>query len=103
MLPLQLIFSRKTAIRMQRNGHHLTQTPNHLSKLETCKDSVVKILKPWWLLQGVEKNLPESVKMVWPIDCWSVHISKNFREWLKDVHSNWLCIVFVPANSTSKL
>jgi DDE superfamily endonuclease len=112
MLPLQLIFGGKTkqvvpsgeaAELMQRTGHHLTNTANHWSTLETCKDFVLKILKPWWLMQKLSLRLLEHVKMVWLIDCWSVHISKAFREWLKNEHSNWLCVVFVPANCTSKL
>lgn len=112
MLPLQLIFGGKTnkvvpkgeaAEEMQRSGHHLTNTANHWSNLETCKDFVLKILKPWWLLQKVNKDLPQTVKMVWLIDCWSVHVSKAFRDWLKNEHSTWLCVVYVPANCTSKL
>ena len=48
-------------------------------------------------------TLPETVKLVWLIDCWSVHICKAFREWCKMVHGQWLCVVYVPANCTSKL
>jgi hypothetical protein len=38
--------------------------------------------------------------MVWLIDCWSVHISKDFRAWIKRNHPK-IHLLFIPANCTS--
>jgi hypothetical protein len=40
--------------------------------------------------------------MVWIIDCWSVHISVEFRNWIKIKHTNIL-LILVLANYTSEL
>jgi hypothetical protein len=40
--------------------------------------------------------------MVWIIDCWSVHISEEFHNWIKNEHTNIL-LILVPANYTSDL
>jgi hypothetical protein len=32
-----------------------------------------------------DNNLPEQQPMLLIIDCWSVHKSKEFREWMDDV------------------
>jgi len=40
--------------------------------------------------------------MMWLIDCWSVHISTEFRGFMKENSPNIL-LLFVPANYTSKL
>jgi hypothetical protein len=112
MLPLQLIFQGKTTrvvpkgqatLRLKANGHHLTSSINHWSNVLTCQEFVVKVLRVWWEQKREEMKLPLTVKMVWLIDCWSVHISKAFRDWCKQEHEDWLCVVYVPANCTSKL
>jgi len=46
-------------------------------------------------------NLQENQKLVWLIDCWSVHKSKQFVIYIKG-HPNIL-VVFVPTNCTSEL
>ena len=38
--------------------------------------------------------------MIWLIDCWSVHISKEFREWMKNHHPK-IHILYILANCTS--
>jgi hypothetical protein len=112
LLPTQLIFQGKTnrvvpkgeaAIRLQNSGHLLTSTINHWSNLQTCKDFVLQMLKPWWIRKVSELALPETVKLIWLIDCWSVHVSRAFREWCKEEHSSWMCTVYVAANCTSLL
>ena len=112
LLTTQLIFQGKTsrvvpkgeaAERLKFAGHHLTSTINHWSSLDTCKEFVLQVLKPWWKKIIAEKRLQETVKLIWLIDCWSVHVSKAFREWCKEMHSSWMCTVYVAANCTSQL
>ena len=45
-------------------------------------------------------GLDEETKLIWLLDCWTVHISKDFICWLKISHPHIL-LIFVPANSTS--
>jgi len=45
---------------------------------------------------------PDSQKMVWLIDCWKVHISAGFREWMLDLFP-FIKTMFIPANCTNKL
>ncbi len=40
--------------------------------------------------------------MVWLIDFWSVHKSKEFQDWMKSKFPS-VCIIFIPANCTSVL
>jgi hypothetical protein len=47
-------------------------------------------------------DLPNNQKMVWFIDCWNVHCSSKFQDWMKEKYPN-ICLLFVPTNCTSKL
>ena len=38
--------------------------------------------------------------MIWLIDCWSVHISKEFRGWMKN-HNPKIHILYILVNYTS--
>jgi hypothetical protein len=40
--------------------------------------------------------------MVWLIDCWKVHMSEEFQNWLKENHP-FVHYLYVAANCTSKL
>jgi hypothetical protein len=68
-LPFQVIFQ----------GWHVTFTSNHWSTLDTCKAFVDKILSSYEKAQIIELGLPDHQEMIWLIDCWSVHISHEFR------------------------
>ena len=59
-----------------------------------------KILQPYREKQVEEMDLEKDSKLIWLIDCWSVHMSKVFILWLKDFHPEIL-LIFVPANCTS--
>jgi hypothetical protein len=47
----------------------------------------------------VELNLPQSQCSLWKIDCWSVHKSEEFWDWMKETHPS-IIISFVPGNCT---
>jgi hypothetical protein len=51
------------------------------------------------VLRRLDGADPDKEYFEWKIDCWSVHISKEFRDWMKATHP---CIVlmFVPGNCT---
>ena len=67
---------------MNMQDKNLTFSHNHWSTLDTCKEFVKKILLPYKDLQVELLNLPAMHDMIWLIDCWSVHISKEFLEWM---------------------
>ena len=64
------------------------------------KDYIRLIIKKWVDSKAREHNilLPHVILL---IDCWSVHTSKAFREWIKGAYPTYH-LLFVPANCTSK-
>ncbi len=112
LLPLQLIFQGKTtvvvlkdpgAVAARAKGWHLTMSSNHWSNQQTMREFVDQVIMPWHAKQCEELGRASSSQhYIWNIDCWKVHISEEFRGWLKENHS-LLHLVFVPANCISKL
>lgn len=111
LLPMQIIFTGKTKRSLPKtdvakiclaDGFHLTMSLNHWSNLETCQQFVHRILVPYFERIMKELQLPPNQKMVWLLDCWSVHKSQAFLTWMKREHPH-ICVLFVPANCTSKL
>lgn len=109
MLPLQLVFSGKTAASLpkleirndvQLLGWELTQTENHWSNLASMCSYVDNIIQPYIRAVTKELQLPGDPKAVCLFDCWSVHKSREFQGELKTKHPNILPL-FVPANCTS--
>jgi hypothetical protein len=84
VLPFQIIFQGRTtavvpkdteARAAEARGWHLTHSSNHWSNQQTMKDFVTKILLPWHAKQCEKLGLDASnQKLIWLIDCWSVHI-----------------------------
>ncbi len=112
LVPLQLVFQGKMeavvpkdedAKRVVAAGWHLTMSENHWSNFVTMKSFVEKVLDLWRVKKCEELGLaPDSQKMVRLIDCWKVHISTGFREWMLDLFP-LIKMMFVPTNCTSKL
>ncbi|KAL2641358.1 hypothetical protein R1flu_008945 [Riccia fluitans] len=112
MLPGQVIFEGSTsrsrphcseARALTSQGWNLTQSVSHWTTLEKLQEFVEKLLVPW--IASTCKRLgldPKKQKSVWIIDCYKVHLRKEFREWMKD-HYPLIIILLVPANTTSKL
>jgi hypothetical protein len=80
----------------------LVFSSNQWSTIDTYKDLVGKILSSYRTTQIKELQLPTNQEMLWLIDCWSVHISKEFRSWIKRNHPE-IHLLFIPANCTSIL
>jgi hypothetical protein len=64
---------------------------------------VQKVLHPYFEGKCFDLGLnPLTQRMIWLIDCWSVHISAEFRGSMKENFPHIL-LLFVPTNCTSKL
>jgi hypothetical protein len=107
LLPFQVIFTSTTSKSLppQNEGcleerWHLTYNGNHWSNLETYKKFVEKILQPYRLKKLLELNLDEDSKLLWLLDCWSVHMLHEFIDWVKEVHPT-IVLVFILVNCTS--
>lgn len=113
MLPLQLIFTgsesstralpdTNSVSQLIKDGWHLTQTPTHWSTMRTMKDFVKKILVPFYEFHFERLNITlEQRKAVWILDCWAVHKSKEFRNFLSSNYP-WIFLIYVPASCTGK-
>jgi hypothetical protein len=79
ILPFQVIFTRitkkclppmNTGQKLCKNvGWHITNSSNHWSNLNTCKDFVQKILQPYRLKQVEVFGLNKETPIIWLIDC----------------------------------
>jgi hypothetical protein len=61
-----------------------------------------RILQPYRIQQIEVLQMDKGIKLIWLIDCWSVHKSKEFISWVKEKHPNFL-LISVPANYTNLL
>ena len=68
---------------------------NHWSTLSTMKSYVQHILVPYF--EGHRED--HNQICIWQIDCWSVHQSAEFRNWMYQTYP-WIRIHYVPANCT---
>jgi hypothetical protein len=107
---LQVIYHGKTyqslppvhpCQRSKSAGWHLTSTSNHWSNLVTMKAMVTNIIEPYGNATAARLGLPDTQKVWWIIDVWSVHVSEAFRTFLKGCPL--ILVLFVPPNCTSKL
>jgi hypothetical protein len=71
-------------------------TETYWSNAKTMRSFVNNILVPYFAEQKKIIGLPPSQKCIWQIDVWSVHRSKDFRDWMKTNHSN-IILHYVPA------
>jgi hypothetical protein len=63
---------------------------------------VERILQPYRVQQTEILQMDKETKLIWLIDCWSVHKSKELISWVKEKHPEIL-LIFVLANCTSVL
>ena len=109
LLPLQLIFKGSTDASVPPHtdasrtaGFHLTKTQNHWSSQASMQEWCKHILVPWRDKMIQEHNLPNNAAVALQLDVWSVHISKEFREFVGKDHP-YIRLVYIPPNCTSKL
>ena len=95
-------FKAGSVMERRLRGWHLTQTRNHWSSLASMQDFVAKSIKPWVRAKARELELREEhTHCILLIDCWSVHTSEEFRQWMRTEYPNHH-LTFVPAGCTSK-
>jgi hypothetical protein len=63
-----------------------SKTKTYWSTQETMHTFVNEILVPYCSKQKIKLGLPESQKLIWQIDIWSVHRSEELRAWMKASH-----------------
>lgn len=110
LLPWQVIYAGATRtvipdvveLAMARaRGWHFTYTTNNWTNLHTTREYVRFVLNPWYRRRCVEKGVePGQQKMLWLIDCWSVHCNPRFRQWMADTYPH-IIVMFIPPNMTS--
>jgi len=111
-LPFQVVFTNTMHKTLPLNNEGkfmyinnwwgITFSENHWSTFETTKRFVHKILLSYLHSQIKQLGLPKHKKMVWLLDCWFVHKSKEFLDWMKEDHPNIL-VIFIPTNCRNEL
>lgn len=112
MLPLQAIYTGHTTKSCpNKSAPHYDESINagfrfdpsgtktYWSNHDTMHALVDDIIAPFFARKKKELGLPESQKSIWYIDVWSVHRSKEFREWMKKNHPT-IIVLFVPGGCT---
>ncbi|KAF5372041.1 hypothetical protein D9615_008034 [Tricholomella constricta] len=77
-----------------------SKTSTYWSTQETMKNFVNKILVPYFDHVIRRDNLRPDQRRLWQIDCWSVHRSEEFMNWMGANHP-LIIVNFVPARMTS--
>ncbi|KZV80767.1 hypothetical protein EXIGLDRAFT_578050, partial [Exidia glandulosa HHB12029] len=69
------------------------------STQQSMCDYVTKILVPYLERAKEEENLDPEQEALVQLDCWSVHRSEEFRNWLETTYP-WIKLDFVPGGCT---
>jgi DDE superfamily endonuclease len=112
VLPFQVIYKGSTATSLpskncrsrkeaEEAGFLLkaSMTKTYWSTQQTMKNFVNKIMAPHFDSMKVRLSLPPDQRSLWQIDCWSVHRSDEFLNWMGKNHETILTH-FVPACMT---
>lgn len=111
MLPPQLIFQGKTkrclpapAIRepLEDSGWDFTYSTNHWANQTTMTEIMAEVISPYLMATKQTLGLQPKHKAVLLLDCWKVHRSAEFQNFLKRDYSDVIPL-FIPAGCTSKL
>ncbi|KAG2433645.1 hypothetical protein HYH02_012573 [Chlamydomonas schloesseri] len=104
ILPTQLIFQGKTKQSLpseevrkkpEFKGWDFTCTTNHWASLATMKAYVTKVLVPYF--NAHKRSTHQSCVLM--LDCWSVHRSQAFRDWMRETYP-WIKLLYVPTGCT---
>ncbi|KAJ7304728.1 hypothetical protein DFH08DRAFT_639352, partial [Mycena albidolilacea] len=112
LLPIQSVFSGRTAAscpspasNRYREAVELqysmvpSLTATYWSNHDTMHLLVNLIIAPYFEAKKKELGLPPSQFSIWIIDCWSVHKSREFLDWMKVNHPT-IIVLFVPGGCT---
>lgn len=76
-----------------------SMTKTYWSTQATMRNYVDYVLAPYYARRKTELNLPQEQKSICHLDCWSVHRSDEFLDWMRATHPT-IIVTFVPANLT---
>ncbi|KAG8707251.1 hypothetical protein FRC09_001934 [Ceratobasidium sp. 395] len=112
LLPFQAIYAGKSDRSVpgsdspgwseaQRLGFLLeySNTGTYWSTFETMCSWVTKVLAPYFEAQKAKHGLSADQQCIVQLDCWSVHRSAQFRNWMKE-HYPWILLMYVPGGCT---
>ncbi|KAF9025558.1 hypothetical protein BDZ89DRAFT_887334, partial [Hymenopellis radicata] len=112
LLPMQAIFGGKTPASCPSPkapfyddaityGTRLlpSKTDTYWSTHETMHDLVDNVVAPYFEQTKEELGLSHEQYSLWKIDCWSVHKSREFLDWMAAHHEN-IIVLFIPGNCT---
>ena len=71
---------------------------NHWSNINTMKSYVDNVLSVYFNEKQTLLKREDQV-CLWTIDCWSVHCSQEFRDWMGDNYP-WILVRYVPGGCT---
>lgn len=84
----------------KRRGHRFgLNKRTYWSSFETTKAWIAEILLAHWERIIRVHNLSLDSKMILYLDCWTIHRSKEFCEWIAATYL-FIILLFVPANCT---
>ncbi|KAF9021319.1 hypothetical protein BDZ89DRAFT_898017, partial [Hymenopellis radicata] len=113
VLPMQAIFTGKTdascpspdaalydeAVQDLKVRFLPSKTDTYWSTQETMRDLVDHIIAPYFDAKKEELGLAADQVAIWKIDCWSVHKSREFMDWMAANHTT-IVVIFIPGNCT---
>ena len=74
---------------------------NHWSNINTMKSYVSNVLSVYFNEQRALLKRKDQV-CLWTIDCWSVHRSQEFRDWMWNNYP-WILVRYVPGGCTGAI
>ncbi|KAF8991657.1 hypothetical protein BDQ17DRAFT_1432923 [Cyathus striatus] len=114
LLPFQAIYQGHTvcsvplltARQMDNAINHgflfeMSKTNTYWSTQGTMKSYVKNVLTPYFADTRRKLGLPPDQVVIWIIDCWLVHQSAEFQDWMH-IHYPHIIILYVPAAPTDK-
>ncbi|KAG9121183.1 hypothetical protein FRC07_002967 [Ceratobasidium sp. 392] len=112
LLPMQAIYGGQTARSLpdhdapgcseaRRLGFLLDYSGlgTYWSTQATMQRFVSEILAPYFRAQISRHGLPRTQRCILQVDCWSVHRSAEFRNWMSAQYP-WITILYVPGGCT---
>lgn len=112
LLPFQAIYAGKSPRSLpdatspgfseaQQHGFlfDYSETSTYWSNFKTMCRWVTKILAPYFISQRTQYNLPANQRCILQIDCWTVHRSAVFRNWMTENYP-WIILLYVPGGCT---
>lgn len=112
LLPFQAIYEGKSHLSLPRKSapnyalateagirFEYSGNSTYWSTQKTMRSLVDDIIAPYFSEQKQKLGLPEEQKSIWQIDVWSVHRSREFRNWMKTNHPN-IILHFIPGGCT---